>query len=332
MGTYRTLSAEQGEEIVSAFAAGEYRGHVAIPAGTVNTSVAVDTSDGRRWFLRVNEGKSREDVAREAAIVAHLAARGVPAHPPLRVPATGEPFLHWQGVYVSLFPWIVGRELSRAELQPHHARAAGAALASLHLAGADFADRRPGRYELDEILRRLAHIESLSHGAGDAAADPVLVDAVAVLRPELTAVAAERRPDLPAGLIHGDLFIDNVLFTEDGRLAALLDFEQASWGLLAYDVAVSVLAFGFGRDDFRPDATRAFLDGYRGGRTPTEAERAGFAAELRFASCRFAVTRITDVYLRRAAGAPAGKDFRRYLTRLRRVQEHLARADGLLDL
>ena len=63
------------------------------------------------------------------------------------------------------------------------------------------------------------------------------------------------------GLIHGDLFIDNVLY-RGPTLAALLDFEQASWGRPVYDLAVSVLAFGFGRDDFRPEITRAFIDGY----------------------------------------------------------------------
>jgi homoserine kinase type II len=132
-------------------------------------------------------------------------------------------------------------------------------------------------------------------------------------------------------LIHGDLFIDNVLF-HDGSLVAVLDFEQAAWGRLAYDLAVSVLAFGFGADDFRPDVTRAFIDGYCARRPPTAEERAAFADELRFACCRFAVTRITDVYMRRNAGAPPGKDFRRYLQRLRAVDRQAASGSDLLLL
>jgi len=60
------------------------------------------------------------------------------------------------------------------------------------------------------------------------------------------------------------------------------------------------------------------------------AERDAFLAELEFAACRFAVTRITDVYLRRDACAAPGKDFRRYLQRYRKVGEHAA--DGLLAL
>jgi homoserine kinase type II len=321
---FRSLTASDVREILSAFgfAPEGYQGHAPIAAGTVNTNVRVVTTSGLR-FLRVNEGKTADDVAREAAIVAFLSERGVPTPPPARTMA-GPFFATWRGELVSLFPWSVGRTLNRPEVTPSHARQAGAALGQLHRVGADFADRRPGRYEADEIERRVARIETL------ALSDPALAAAVAVLRPELEAVARERRSDLPVGLIHGDLFIDNVLY-DGATLSSLLDFEQASWGRWAYDVAVTLLAFGFGGADFRPDVVQALLAGYAAERPFKDAERAGFGAELRFAACRFAVTRVTDVYLRRAAGAAPGKDFRRYLLRLERVREHLA-ADGLLTL
>jgi homoserine kinase type II len=161
--------------------------------------------------------------------------------------------------------------------------------------------------------------------------NPELAPAVAILQPELRALAKERLAQLPSGIIHGDLFVDNVLFHDDGRLSALLDFEQASWGRWAYDLAVTVLAFGFGADDFRADVTRALLDAYAAARPPTADERASFGAELRFAACRFAVTRITDVHLKRASGAAPGKRFQRYLDRLARIKHHLG-SDTLLAL
>jgi homoserine kinase type II len=323
MGTFRSLSADDVRAVLAGFGLEGYTGHHPIAAGTVNTNIAVELAD-RRLFLRINEGKTLDDVEREGAIVSHVAARGVPTPSPLRT-AAGEPFLRWQDSFVSMFPWVAGKTLTRADISASHAREAGRALAQLHQAGADYGDHRTGRYEPDEIERRLQRI-------GREQNDPTLAAAVAVLRPALDRLARERQPDLPLGLIHGDLFIDNVLYAEGGALAALLDFEQASWGRLAYDVAVSVLAFGYGRDDFRPEVTRAFIEGYTALRAPTAPERAGFAAELEFAACRFAVTRITDVYLRRGAGAPGGKDFHRYLQRYERVREHVARNDGLLDL
>jgi homoserine kinase type II len=322
MGTFRSLTASDVEDVLRSFGLAGYRSHRAIAAGTINTNLALDLESGA-FFLRVNEGKALSDVVREVNIVEHLAARGLPTPRPLRA-RNGEAWLSWQGVYLSLFPWVTGRVLTRAEVEPRHAHQTGAALARLHQIGADYPDTRPGRYEAEEIARRFATVQAAAAG------DPELAAAAAELGPELQRLAAARGPGLTQGLIHGDLFIDNVLF-HDGALSALLDFEQASWGRLAYDLAVSVLAFGFGGDDFRPQVTRALLEGYAGIRPVTAPEREAFGDELCFAACRFAVTRITDVHLRRHAGAPPGKDYRRYLQRLRAVKQHLSN-DRLLAL
>jgi homoserine kinase type II len=345
MGSFRSLSADDVSGILRSFGAPAYRGHRPIAVGTINTNLAVDTADGPR-FLRVNEGKSEDDVAREAAIVAHAAAHGVPTPAPV-VALDGRPFARWTppattagaaasgpSAIVSLFPWLPGRTLTRAEVTPAHVRQVGAALARLHLASDRFADQRPGRYEPDEIDRRLALISAAASSRAELRA------AVAILAPELEALHRDRHARLPLGIIHGDLFIDNTLFDDtaaggavaSAQLVALLDFEQAAWGRFAYDVAVTLLAFTFGRDDFRADVVRALVEGYASVRRPTDEERAAVGPELRFAACRFAVTRITDVHLKRGEGTPPGKDFGRYLARLEQVRRHLAARDGLLDL
>jgi homoserine kinase type II len=322
MAQFRSLSADDVRGILAAFSLSGYRAHQPIAVGTINTNVRVETAAGP-LFMRINEGKSEDDVRREAAIVAHVAARGVPTPVPLADTA-GARFARWGDEFVSLFPWVPGRTLARAELTPAHAAGVGGALAKLHLASDGIADRRPGRYEPPEIDARLARISALAR--------PELAAAVAVLRPELARLRSDRVADLPLGIIHGDLFVDNVLYGESGSLTGLIDFEQASWGRLAYDLAVTTLAFGYGRDDFRPEIVRALVDAYTDARPVSEAERAAFGAELRFVACRFAVTRITDVHLKRAAGAAPGKNFQRYLDRLASVKAHLAARDGLLDL
>jgi homoserine kinase type II len=321
MAQFRALSAADVQEVLRAFGLDGYRAHQPIAVGTVNTNVRVELDAGP-IFLRVNEGKSEDDVRREAAIVAHASGRGVPTPAPLRTPI-GDPFAVWRGHFVSLFPWVAGATLARAELTPTHAAAVGQALARLHLAGGDFPDHRPGRYEPSEIAARLARIATLGR--------PELAAAIGLLDAELASLGRDRSATLPTGVIHGDLFIDNVMYA-DGQLVALIDFEQASWGRFAYDLAVTTLAFGYGRDDFRRDIVRALLNGYRSVRVPTDEERANFGPELRFAACRFAITRITDVHLKREAGGAPGKNFERYLERLLRVREHLAANDGLFSL
>ena len=322
MAQFRSLSADDVRGILAAFSITGYRAHRPIAVGTINTNVRVETADGP-LFLRINEGKSEGDVRREAAIVAHAAARGVPTPVP-RADAAGALFARWGNELVSLFPWVAGRTLARAELAPAHAAAVGDALARLHLASDGYRDQSPGRYEPPEIDARLARIAALAR--------PELGPAVAVLAPELAQLRAERIAGVPLGIIHGDLFVDNVLYDDTGALTALIDFEQASWGRLAYDLAVTTLAFGYGRDDFRPEIVRALIDAYVAARPVNDAERAAFGAELRFVACRFAVTRITDVHLKRDAGAAPGKKYQRYLDRLASVKTHLASGDALFAL
>jgi homoserine kinase type II len=323
MAQFRTLSAADVREILDEFGVAGYVGHRPIAVGTINTNVRVETTKGL-LFLRVNEGKSAEEVEREAHIVTYAYLHGVSTPVPLRTADGDTPYLTWRGEHVSLFPWVEGRTLARAEVTPAHAAAVGAGLAGLHLAMDGFPQRPIGRYEPPEIASRLARIASLERSE--------LAAAVAVLQPELTALGPERTRDVPMGIIHGDLFIDNVMYDEGGALTALIDFEQASWGRLAYDLAVTTLAFGYGRDDFRPEIVRALIATYVAARPVTDAERASFGAELRFVACRFAITRITDVHLKRDAGAAPGKNYQRYLDRLASVKAHLAAADGLFDL
>jgi Ser/Thr protein kinase RdoA (MazF antagonist) len=152
MATFRTLSADDVRAILDgyeALGATSYRAHAAVAAGAINTNVRVETARGP-VFLRINEGKTRDDVAREAAIVSHAAARGVPTPAPLHA-RDGEFFEEWRGELASVFPWAPGRTLARADVGPAHAALVGAALARLHLASPGYADHRPGRYEPDEI-------------------------------------------------------------------------------------------------------------------------------------------------------------------------------------
>ena len=113
------------------------------PSGPSTPTCASRPSHGP-LFLRINEGKSEDDVRREAAIVAHAAARGVPTPVPRADAAMGALFARWRGEIVSLFPWVAGRTLARAELTPAHAAAVGTALAQLHLASDGFSGPAPG--------------------------------------------------------------------------------------------------------------------------------------------------------------------------------------------
>jgi homoserine kinase type II len=286
-----------------------------LPGGAVNSNYRVEIPTGP-LFLRINEGKSDAEVAFEHRLIAHLVARGFPT--PRGLPATdGAPFVRLPGAragaQVSVFAWSPGRILPRGEVTADHARQVGDALARLHRAGVGLDGLPPGRYGLDAVVARLGPLAAV--------ADAEVAGLVPELRGEAAWVAAQRRPGLPAGVIHQDLFRDNVLFDGDD-LVAVLDLEQACGGRLVYDLMVAVLDWCFD-DAFAWDRARALVAGYAARRPLLPVEREGAFVEARAAALRFTVTRLADIHLpwlaARAAGAstpPPAKDFRRYRARL----------------
>ena len=200
-----------------------------------------------------------------------------------------------------------------ARVSSEDAERVGAALASLHEAGRD-APRASGRFEPEHLEARLERIAAAPYPAIARQAEP--------LRVKLAHWVARRDPGLPRGLIHGDVFRDNVLWGDDGEISALLDFESASDGALAYDLMVTLLAWSF-RDDLEPAIARGLVRGYEERRPLGPDERAGLLAEGCIAAIRFSITRLTDAELRAAElGVPprSDKNWRRFAMRLARLE------------
>ncbi|MFO0758622.1 MAG: homoserine kinase [Byssovorax sp.] len=277
-----------------------------IPAGSVNSNFELGLASGDRAFLRVYEEQTAASAAGEAALLAHLAAHGVPTPRPLSFPGDPASFIAAHaGKAVAVFPWIQGESLCQARLTPDATRRVGEALARVHAAGASFAGASPSRFgpaQLDERLRKLR----------SQPLDPTLSNVVAQLSRRLEPLRDRAPRPGASGLCHGDLFRDNVLW-ENGEISALLDFESASIESYPFDLMVTLLAFCFG-DRLDRDLCRAMIDGYRGVRPITAEEAALLHPEGSFAALRFTITRITDFELR-PRGTGVYKDYRRFLAR-----------------
>ncbi len=311
MARFTQLDDAEVRALAAAFGVGPLTGWREVVAGTINSNFEVSTAVGR-FFLRINEGKAEADVAYEAELVTALAARGVATPLPLRAAADGRPFVAFGKRFASLFPWVDGVHRELGQVGAADCTAVGEALARLHLAGLELgpAHHRDGIYTFAAICERFAGLRD--------SGDPELARAIAVISDEIAwlEARADERAAAPRGIIHGDLFRDNVLFTPSGA-ASLIDFEQASTGALVYDLAVCVNAWCFA-DAFDDVLITALVDGYDDVRPLGPAERALLHVEARAAAMRFTITRITDVYLPKV-DLP-GKDFRRYLARLEQLR------------
>jgi homoserine kinase type II len=281
-----------------------------IPAGSVNSNYALKVArDGKaaRVFLRIYEEQGFEGARAEAAMLVQLEARGVPCVAPF-ARADGTRLGRLAGKPAALFAWRDGTMRCQASVSVSDAEKVGAAVARIHLAGEGI-PVGPHRFGHPALIERLGRI------AG--ARDPELARQADLLGPLLDAVHASRRA-LPEGLVHGDLFRDNVLWDSTeapSDIATLLDFESAAHGPFVYDLAVVILAWCFG-DGPRDDLAAAMVRGYESVRPLSPDEHAGFRAEARMAALRFTITRITDYAMRGdEAGPRVIKDWRRFYMR-----------------
>jgi homoserine kinase type II len=309
MAVLTAITENDARALLRAHGLGELRAIEGIAAGSVNSNFALDAG-GVRLFLRVYEERDEAGAIRETAMLERLASAGVPTPAPLRS-LDGRHVSTVRGKPAALFPWRSGSMRCQAAVTRDDARHVGEALAQVHGAGAE---QKPeaGRFGYQDLVARLDRIA--------ASADATFVHVARLLRDALERAHGERDTLLPRGLIHGDLFRDNVLWHADGRLAALLDFESASDGTYAYDLMVTILAWCVG-DDLDGGLARAMREGYESVRPLSEAERQGLAAEGSFAALRFTITRITDYAMRASAEGPrAVKDWRRFMMRFEKLR------------
>jgi homoserine kinase type II len=271
-----------------------------LAAGSVNSNFRLRVAGGKQLFARIYEEQGEAGARAELSLLDALSAQGVPTVPALRQP-DGEALARYRDKPVVFFPWVNGSQRCQAGVTADDTRRLGRALAELHCAQVECVPE--GRFNPEDLYVRLDAIEGTKFS-----------DAARLIRSELDRVLAERDVTLPRGLIHGDLFRDNVLWNEGG-IVALLDFESAQAGVYAYDLMVCVHAWCFG-DSFEPALVRELFAGYQEVRTLSAAERRGLKTEGGLAALRFATTRITDYSLRAPSGTPPTRDFARFLARL----------------
>jgi homoserine kinase type II len=298
MAVYTQLGGEVLAQLIAEFDVGALVSAKGIAEGVSNSNWLIETSGGdkrgTRFILTMYE--QRTEVAELPfflELLDHLAARGCP------VPRTihdrgGAAYRLLDDKAVALIEFLPGVSVNAPT--PAQAGAVGAALARVHLGASDFPGSRANGLDLPQWRQLLDDC-----GAdGLATIDPALGPLVAR---ELALLAARWPADLPRGIIHADLFPDNVLMLGE-QVTGLIDFYFACTDITAYDVAVTHAAWCFdvtGRH-FDPAASAALLAGYDSVRKLDAAERAALPLLARGAAMRFLATRAYD-WLHTPAGA-----------------------------
>ena len=316
MAVYTEVTDEDLQRFVAQYELGQVLSCKGIAEGVENSNYLLVTERGSFILTLYEKRVDPADLPFFLGLMEHLADKGVACPLPVHG-KDGLALRELCGRPAVIVTFLVGMSPKRA--QGEHCAELGAGLARLHLAGADFTGRRRNALSVDG-WRGLVE-------ATEARADEVNSGLGALLRQQFDSLAAAWPSGLPTGIIHADLFPDNVFF-RDGKLSGLIDFYFACTDILAYDIAVCLNAWCF-EPDGAYNATKAKLlvGAYRRERTLSEAELLALPVLARGAALRFLLTRLYD-WLNRSEGALVRpKDPLEYLRKLR----FHAQAKGLGD-
>ena len=306
MAVYTEVSDEELAEFMAGYDVGPLLSAKGIAEGVENSNYLIHTEGGRYILTLYEKRVAPEDLPFFLGLMEHLAERGLPCPVPIRA-RTGETLRQLCGRPAALISYLEGMWPRR--IAPAHCAPLGAVLAKMHLAGADFAMRRPNNLSVSG-WRPLFE-------ACRADADAVAPGLAAEIAAELETLESRWPAGLPSGVIHADLFPDNVFFLGE-KLSGVIDFYFACTDSLAYDIAVCLNAWCFEPDGaFNATKARLMLSGYRRVRPLDGAEIAALPLLARGSAMRFLLTRLYD-WINTPAGAMVKrKDPKEYLHKLR---------------
>lgn len=283
MAVYTDVSDEELAALLADYPLGRALAFKGIAEGVENSNFLLEAEAGRFILTIFEKRVARHDLPFFMDVMERLAARGSPAPRPMRTLA-GETLSTVRGKPAAIVSFLNG--VSPRRPNAAQCRAVGEALATMHLALENFEPARENALSVDAwgplVRPRLSRAEGLRPGLA------------ATLEADLAALESSWPADLPRGVIHADLFPDNVLFLDD-RVSGLIDFYFACTDTLAYDLAVCLNAWCFEPDrTFNLTKGMGMIAGYERRRRLSSEERAALPVLARGAAMRFLATRLAD--------------------------------------
>ncbi|MCE2509803.1 MAG: homoserine kinase [Alphaproteobacteria bacterium] len=291
MAVYTEVSDEDLKTFVAEYDLGGVVAFKGIAEGVENSNYLLNM-EAATYILTLYEKRvAREDLPFFLALMEHLAGQGVPCPRPIHG-KDGKVMRNLCGKPAAIISFLQGMWPRR--VLPDHCRLLGQAIAAMHLAGESFAQSRPNALGLEGW-------ERLFQACAEKA-DEVRPGLAAEIRGELDSLAKDWPKNLPKGIIHADLFPDNVFFLGN-ELSGLIDFYFACNDFFAYELAICLNAWCFETDGgFNITNAGHLIAAYRAVRPLQEEEIAALPALARGAAMRFLLTRLYD-WLNQADGA-----------------------------
>jgi homoserine kinase type II len=306
MAVYTDVGDDQLDAFLSEYDVGRLVAFKGIAEGVENSNFLVETEQGLYILTLYEKRVKAADLPFFLGLMDHLAGNGIRCPVPVKG-RDGQALRTLAGRPAALVTFLKG--VWPRKIAPMHCHLLGGAMAAFHLAGRDYALTRANALALDGWRSLFRSVEM--------SADAVVPGLAEEIKDELADIRRHWPKDLPAGIIHADLFPDNVFFLGN-ELSGIIDFYFACRDFFAYDIAITLNAWCFEPDSsFNITKARSLLNAYGKVRPLSDEEMQALPLLARGAALRFLLTRLYD-WLNRPEGALVKpKDPREYLKKLR---------------
>ena len=283
MAVYTEVTDEELTAFVAQYEIGEPLSCKGIAEGIENSNYLLAAKGGTYILTLYEKRVDGADLPFFLGLMEHLGARGVPCPTPLKG-RDGRMLRSLCGRPAAIVTFLDGMWPRR--ITPEHCAHLGEAMAHMHLAGRDFHLGRANALSVDGWRPLL--------DASAARAEEVRPGLAEDLEAELDDLERHWPAGLPSGVIHADLFPDNVFFLAD-HLSGIIDFYFACSDFFAYDLAICLNAWCFETDgSFNITKARRMLTAYRHVRDFSADELDALPLLARGSALRFLLTRLYD--------------------------------------
>ncbi len=283
MAVYTSITDEQLTGFLADYNIGQLLSYKGIAEGVENSNFLVHTDAGYFILTLYEKRVNADDLPYFIGLMDHLYRHGINCPKPVRNKA-GEALGQLAGRPAAMVTFLDG--LSVSNPSAGQCEELGKAMARMHLAGQDFTGYRKNALSIDD-WRPLFHqsgnrVDTIEDGLG------ALIDC------ELDYLEAHWPKGLPEGIIHADLFPDNVFFLKE-KLSGFIDFYFSCNDILAYDAAICINAWCFDEGgQFSSTKAEKFLSGYQSIRKFSDEEKKALPVLIRGSAIRFLLTRMYD--------------------------------------
>jgi homoserine kinase type II len=306
MAVYTDVSETDLQAFIADYDIGQLLSYKGIAEGVENSNFLIHTSAGSFILTLYEKRVNPDDLPFFLGLMDHLASRDLSCPLPIRR-RDGATLGKLAGRPAAIISFLEGMWPRKPSAT--HCRETGRALAAMHIAGEGFDITRPNALSVDAW-------RPLWNKSADRA-EEVEPGLAAEIEAALDDLEAEWPNGLPEGVIHADLFPDNVFFIGE-KLSGIIDFYFACDDFLVYDLAICINAWCFEPDgSYNLTKGMALIDGYTEIRGLSEAEVSALPALAQGAAMRFLLTRLYDWLTTPEGALVVKKAPREYLRKLR---------------